>query len=93
MLYLADNPRKCPTVEALVEERYLGEWNGDGIGISCDEGEVELTGPPPPPAPPVPLRRSFERVACQGLSVAAEIWLLPIRGLVWGWKTAAQWFV
>jgi general secretion pathway protein G len=46
MLYLADNPRGCPTVEDLVSERYLDgsrrtadAWD-TAFQISCEDGEI-----------------------------------------------------
>lgn len=45
-LYLADNPRKCPTVEDLVTESYLDKtkrsvdaWEGE-FRIECEAGDV-----------------------------------------------------
>ncbi len=52
-LYKADNPRECPTVEALVNERYLDgtrrttdAWDTP-FQITCEEGElfVRSAGP------------------------------------------------
>jgi len=46
MLYVADNPRGCPTVEDLVNERYLDgskrtadAWDTD-FQISCEDGDI-----------------------------------------------------
>jgi general secretion pathway protein G len=46
MLYVADNPRGCPTVEDLVSERYLDgsrrtadAWD-TAFQISCEDGEI-----------------------------------------------------
>ncbi|KPK15172.1 MAG: hypothetical protein AMJ62_10220 [Myxococcales bacterium SG8_38] len=46
MLYVADNPRGCPTVEELVSERYLDSsrrtadaWDTP-FQISCEEGDI-----------------------------------------------------
>ena len=46
MLYVADNPRECPTVEDLVTERYLDgskrtadAWDTP-FQVSCEEGEI-----------------------------------------------------
>ena len=46
MLYKADNPRECPTVEDLVNERYLDKtrrttdaWETDFL-ISCEDGDI-----------------------------------------------------
>lgn len=48
MLYVADNPRECPTVEELVGERYLDgsrrttdAWDTP-FQISCEDGEVSV---------------------------------------------------
>jgi len=48
MLYVADNPRECPTVEELVSERYLDgsrrttdAWDTP-FQISCEDGEVSV---------------------------------------------------
>lgn len=45
-LYIADNPRECPTVEDLVNEKYLDRskrttdaWETE-FQISCEEGDV-----------------------------------------------------
>lgn len=90
MLYLADNPRRCPTVEDLVEERYLPEAYAVGIEIWCEDGDVEVFGPAPAPTP---LEARWRRRACRGLDLAARIWALPIRGTVWAWRAAARAFV
>ncbi len=46
MLYVADNPRACPTVEELVSERYLDgakrtadAWDTP-FQITCEDGEI-----------------------------------------------------
>ncbi len=46
MLYVADNPRGCPTVEDLVNERYLDSsrrtadaWDTE-FQISCEDGDI-----------------------------------------------------
>ena len=46
MLYVADNPRGCPTVEDLVSERYLDgsrrttdAWNTP-YQITCEDGDI-----------------------------------------------------
>lgn len=46
MLYKADNARECPTVEDLVNERYLDKtrrtadaWETDFL-ISCEDGDI-----------------------------------------------------
>jgi general secretion pathway protein G len=46
MLYVADNPRSCPTVEDLVANRYLDStrrttdaW-GTEFQVSCEEGDI-----------------------------------------------------
>jgi type II secretory pathway pseudopilin PulG len=46
MLYVADNPRGCPTVEDLVSERYLDgskrtadAWDTD-FQVTCEDGDV-----------------------------------------------------
>ena len=48
MLYVADNPRGCPTVEDLVNERYLDgtrrttdAWDTE-FQISCEEGDIAV---------------------------------------------------
>jgi general secretion pathway protein G len=48
MLYVADNPRGCPTVEDLVSERYLDgsrrtadAWDTD-FQITCEDGDVAI---------------------------------------------------
>jgi len=48
MLYVADNPRGCPTVEELVSERYLDgtrrttdAWDTP-FQISCEDGDVAV---------------------------------------------------
>jgi len=48
MLYVADNPRRCPTVEDLVSERYLDgsrrttdAWETP-YQISCEDGDVSV---------------------------------------------------
>jgi len=48
MLYVADNPRGCPTVEDLVSERYLDgtrrtadAWDTP-FQIGCDDGEISV---------------------------------------------------
>ena len=48
MLYVADNPRGCPTVEDLVNERYLDgsrrtadAWDTP-FQISCEEGDIAV---------------------------------------------------
>jgi general secretion pathway protein G len=48
MLYVADNPRGCPTVEDLVNERYLDgskrtadAWDTD-FQISCEDGDIAV---------------------------------------------------
>ncbi len=48
MLYVADNPRGCPTVDDLVSERYLDgtrrtvdAW-GTAFQISCEDGEISV---------------------------------------------------
>jgi type II secretory pathway pseudopilin PulG len=46
MLYVADNPRGCPTVEDLVSERYLDgskrtadAWDTE-FQVTCEDGDV-----------------------------------------------------
>ena len=84
MLYKMDNPRSCPTVEALFDERYLDASYLDdvavkAIGIRCREGDIDVYGPgPPPPA----LWMRLKRWLCQGLRVGATVWALPFRGLL-----------
>ena len=48
ILYVADNPRDCPTVEDLVNDRYLDgsrrttdAWDTP-FQISCEEGEISV---------------------------------------------------
>jgi len=48
MLYVADNPRGCPTVEELVSERYLDgtrrttdAWDTP-FQISCEDGDIAV---------------------------------------------------
>ena len=48
MLYVADNPRGCPTVEELVNERYLDgsrrttdAWDTE-FQISCEDGDIAV---------------------------------------------------
>ena len=48
MLYVADNPRECPTVEDLVSERYLDgsrrtadAWDTD-FQITCEDGDIAV---------------------------------------------------
>jgi general secretion pathway protein G len=48
MLYVADNPRNCPTVEDLVSERYLDgsrrttdAWETP-YQISCEDGDIAV---------------------------------------------------
>jgi general secretion pathway protein G len=48
MLYVADNPRGCPTVEDLVNERYLDgsrrtadAWDTD-FQITCEDGDIQV---------------------------------------------------
>ena len=89
MLYLADNPRRCPTLEELVDERYLDKAYTPGIEIRCKDGEAEVIGP----APPAPtLRMRWERQACRTLNLGGTVWALPFRGLIWAWQAAARAF-
>lgn len=53
MLYVADNPRQCPTVEDLVNERYLDgsrrtadAWDTD-FQISCEDGDIAIVSAGP----------------------------------------------
>ena len=53
MLYVADNPRGCPTVEDLVNERYLDgsrrtadAWDTD-FQISCEDGDIVVVSAGP----------------------------------------------
>lgn len=53
MLYVADNPRGCPTVEELVSERYLDgtrrttdAWDTP-FEISCEDGDVAVVSAGP----------------------------------------------
>jgi type II secretory pathway pseudopilin PulG len=48
MLYVADNPRGCPTVEDLVSERYLDgskrtadAWDTE-FQVTCEDGDVTV---------------------------------------------------
>jgi len=48
MLYVADNPRGCPTVEDLVNDRYLDgsrrtadAWDTD-FQIGCEDGDIAV---------------------------------------------------
>jgi general secretion pathway protein G len=48
MLYVADNPRECPTVEDLISERYLDgsrrtadAWDTD-FQITCEDGDIAV---------------------------------------------------
>ena len=48
MLYVADNPRGCPTVEDLVNERYLDgsrrtadAWDTE-FQITCEDGDIAV---------------------------------------------------
>ena len=48
MLYVADNPRGCPTVEDLVSERYLDgsrrttdAWDTE-FQITCEDGDISV---------------------------------------------------
>ena len=48
MLYVADNPRGCPTVEELVTERYLDgsrrtadAWDTE-FQITCEDGDISV---------------------------------------------------
>ena len=90
MLYVMDNPRSCPTVEALVDERYLDDVDVEVIGIRCREGDIDVYGPGPPP-PAVWMR--LKQWLCQGLRVGATVWALPFRLMVEGWRAAAESFV
>jgi hypothetical protein len=93
MLYLADNPRGCPTPGELVDERYLDEAyaeDAESIEIRCKDGDVDVIGPGPPAEA---LRAQWKRRACRTLGLGAEIWALPFRGLIWAWQAAAGLFV
>jgi len=53
MLYVADNPRGCPTVEDLVSERYLDgsrrttdAWDTP-FQISCEDGDIAVVSAGP----------------------------------------------
>jgi general secretion pathway protein G len=53
MLYVADNPRGCPTVEDLVNERYLDgsrrtadAWDTE-FQISCEDGDIAVVSAGP----------------------------------------------
>ena len=53
MLYVADNPRGCPTVEDLVNDRYLDgsrrttdAWDTE-FQISCEEGDIVVVSAGP----------------------------------------------
>jgi hypothetical protein len=90
MLYQTDNPRRCPTPEELVEERYLDEAHAEGIEIRCEDGDVDVIGPGPPAAT---LRARWKQRACRTLGLGGEMWTLPFRGLIWAWQAAAGLFV
>lgn len=90
MLYVADNPRECPTSEALVEERYLAAIYAADFEIRCDEGDFQVIGPWPPASP---LRERWRRRACRTLDLGTEIWVLPFRAMSWTWRAAAELFV
>ena len=90
MLFVADNPRRCPTVEELVEERYLAEWKAGEVEIHCEDGDIWVDGPAPPP---VELRSEVWRALCHGLRRAAKHWALPFRLMLEGWRAAAELFV
>ena len=82
MLYVVDDPGSCPTVEALVDERYLDasyldDVDVEDIGIRCREGDIDVYGPGPPP-PAVWTR--LKQWLCGGLRVGATVWALPFRG-------------
>ena len=53
MLYVADNPRGCPTIEDLVNERYLDgtrrtadAWDTP-FQISCEDGDIAVVSAGP----------------------------------------------
>lgn len=53
MLYVADNPRGCPTVEDLVNDRYLDgsrrttdAWDME-FQISCEDGDIAVVSAGP----------------------------------------------
>ncbi len=53
MLYVADNPRGCPTVEDLVNDRYLDgsrrttdAWDTE-FQISCEDGDIAVVSAGP----------------------------------------------
>ena len=53
MLYVADNPRGCPTVEDLVTERYLDgskrtadAWDTE-FQVTCEEGDIVVVSAGP----------------------------------------------
>ena len=53
MLYVADNPRGCPTVEDLVTERYLDgskrttdAWDTE-FQVTCEEGDIAVVSAGP----------------------------------------------
>ena len=53
MLYVADNPRGCPTVEDLVNERYLDgskrttdAWDTE-FQVTCEEGDIVVVSAGP----------------------------------------------
>ena len=86
MLYMADNPQRCPTVEDLVNERYLAETSARGIDIRCDSGELELLEPAS--AAPT-FRVKWKRRTCSALRVGVEVWEAPFRMLIWAWRSTA----
>ena len=53
MLYVADNPRGCPTVEDLVNEKYLDgskrttdAWDTE-FEVTCEEGDIAVVSAGP----------------------------------------------
>ena len=84
VLYMADNPGRCPTVEDLVNERYLAKTGARGMDIRCDSGEVELLEP----ASTAPtFRMKWKRRTCGALRVGVELWEAPFRVLIWAWRS------
>ena len=90
MLFVADNPGRCPTVEKLVAERYLPEWNAGDVEVHCEDGDIWVEGPEPSP---LKLRTGLSRALCHGLRSAAKLWALPFRVMLEGWRAAARFFV
>jgi hypothetical protein len=87
-LYQADNPGRCPTVEELVEGRYLLEQYAPVVEVRCEDGDVVVLGPG---SSPRPLSERRRRQACWAWNLGGTIWAMPMRGIVWVWKAATGW--